>query len=60
MGALKDSIYGGKGTVIGALIGSLILGIINNGLILFGFSVDQQVIFGGLIIILAVALSPKE
>jgi ribose transport system permease protein len=55
-----NSIYGGKGTIIGALIGSIILGMINNGLILFGFSVDQQVIFRGLIILLAVALSPKD
>ena len=55
-----NSIYGGKGTIIGALIGSVILGMINNGLILFGFSVDQQVIFRGVIILIAVALSPKE
>ncbi|MCL4377756.1 MAG: ABC transporter permease, partial [Actinobacteria bacterium] len=55
-----NSIYGGKGTVIGALIGSIILGMINNGLILFGFSVDQQIIFRGLIILVAVALSPKD
>jgi len=55
-----NSIYGGKGTVIGALIGSIILGMINNGLILFGFSVDQQVIFRGVIILIAVALSPKD
>jgi ribose transport system permease protein len=55
-----NSIYGGKGTIIGALIGSIILGMINNGLILFGFSVDQQVIFRGVIILIAVALSPKD
>lgn len=55
-----NSIYGGKGTVIGALIGSVILGMINNGLLLFGFTVDQQVIFRGVIILIAVALSPKE
>ncbi len=55
-----NSIYGGKGKVIGALIGSIILGMINNGLILFGSSVDQQIIFRGIIILLAVALSPKE
>ncbi len=55
-----NSINGGKGTIIGALIGSVILGMINNGLILFGSSVDQQVIFRGVIILIAVALSPKE
>jgi ribose transport system permease protein len=55
-----NSIYGGKGTIFGAVLGSLILGMVNNGLILFGFSVDQQVIFRGVIILVAVALSPKE
>ena len=55
-----NSIYGGKGTIIGAFIGSIILGIINNGLILLGMSVDQQIIFRGVIILIAVALSAKE
>jgi ribose transport system permease protein len=55
-----NSISGGKGTVIGALVGSVILGMINNGLILFGLSLDQQIIFRGVIILVAVALSPKE
>lgn len=55
-----NSIYGGTGTVIGAVVGSLILGMVNNGLILFGFTVDQQVIFRGVMILTAVALSPKS
>ena len=55
-----NSIYGGKGTIVGAFIGSIILGIINNGLILLGMSVDQQIIFRGVIILIAVALSAKE
>ncbi|MHB8277630.1 MAG: ABC transporter permease [Candidatus Humimicrobiaceae bacterium] len=55
-----NSIYGGKGTIIGAFIGSIILGMINNGLILLGLSVDQQIIFRGVIILIAVALSAKE
>jgi ribose transport system permease protein len=54
-----NSIYGGTGTIIGAVVGSLILGMVNNGLILFGFSVDQQVIFRGVMILVAVALSPS-
>ena len=44
---------------VGAVVGSIIIGMVNNGLILFGFSVDQQVIFRGVIILIAVALSPK-
>jgi len=55
-----NSLYGGKGIVIGTLIGSVILGMINNGLILFGFTVDQQLIFRGVIILIAVALSSKD
>jgi ribose transport system permease protein len=53
-------LFGGKGSVVGAVIGSLIMGMINNGLILMGLTVTQQMIFRGLIIILAVALSTKE
>ena len=51
------SMAGGTGSVFGALIGSLLMGMINNGLILGGLSVSQQTIVRGVIIILAVALS---
>ncbi len=54
------SLFGGKGSVVGAVIGSLIMGIINNGLILMGLSVAQQMIFQGVIIILAVSLTSRE
>ncbi len=55
-----NSIMGGKGTVIGALVGSIILGMINNGLVLFGLNVEQQIIFRGVIILVAVALGPRD
>lgn len=55
-----NSIMGGKGTVVGALVGSIILGMINNGLVLFGLNVEQQIIFRGVIILVAVALGPRE
>lgn len=54
------SIYGGKGTVIGAVVGSIIIGMINNGLILFGLDITQQMLFRGLVIILAITLGSKE
>ena len=54
------SMFGGKGTVIGSVIGALIMGILNNGLILMGLSVDQQMIFRGLIIIVSVSLTMRE
>ncbi len=47
---------GGKGSIIGALIGSLLMGMISNGLIIGGFSVRQQLIIRGAIIVLAVVL----
>ncbi|UCB45452.1 MAG: ABC transporter permease [Spirochaetota bacterium] len=55
-----NSIFGGKGTVIGAIIGSIILGMINNGLLLWGFGIDQQVVFRGLIILIAVVISAER
>lgn len=51
------SMAGGVGTVIGSVIGSLLMGVINNGLILGGLSVSQQMMVRGAIIILFVTLS---
>ena len=53
------SLFGGTGTIIGSLIGSLLIGLINNGLILMGLEFSQQLIIRGGIIILAVALGRK-
>lgn len=52
-----SSMAGGTGSVIGALVGSLLVGMINNALQLGGLSVSQQTIIRGVIIILAVAVS---
>ncbi|MCW2808871.1 MAG: Ribose transport system permease protein RbsC [Marmoricola sp.] len=54
------SLFGGKGSVVGAVVGSLVMGVLNNGLILMGLSVNAQMIARGLIIIAAVALSLRE
>lgn len=51
------SMSGGTGSVIGALFGSILMGMINNALILAGLSTAQQTIVKGAIIILAVAIS---
>ena len=51
---------GGRGSIVGALLGSLVMGVLNNGLILMGFSVTEQDIARGVIIIVAVALSLRE
>ncbi|MGT2463884.1 ABC transporter permease [Sinomonas atrocyanea] len=54
------SLFGGSGTVIGTLFGSLLIGLINNGLILAGLDSSQQQVVRGAIIILAVALARKK
>ncbi|WP_426239457.1 ABC transporter permease [Pararhizobium sp. DWP1-1-3] len=54
------SLFGGKGTIIGTIVGALMIGMINNGLILMGLEFSQQLIARGGIIILAVALSQKR
>lgn len=51
---------GGKGSIVGALVGSLMMGMLNNGLILMGLSVSDQMIVRGLIILVAVAVSLRE
>ena len=53
-------LFGGRGTVVGALIGSLMLGMLNNGLILAGLSDPEQQIARGLIILVSVALTLRE
>ena len=54
------SLFGGRGSVVGSVVGSIIMGMLNNGLILMGLDVAQQMMARGLIIILAVALSLRE
>jgi ribose transport system permease protein len=53
------SLFGGRASVIGALLGSLTIGLINNGLTLMGLEFSQQQIVRGAIIILAVALARR-
>jgi ribose transport system permease protein len=54
------ALNGGKGSIIGALIGSLLMGMLNNGLILMGLQVSDQMIVRGLIILVAVAASLRD
>lgn len=51
------SMSGGTGSVIGALFGSVLMGMINNALILANLSSAQQTVVKGAIIVIAVALS---
>lgn len=54
------ALNGGKGSVFGALVGSLLMGMLNNGLILMNLGVSDQMIVRGLIILLAVAVSLRD
>jgi ribose transport system permease protein len=54
------SLFGGAGTVVGSVFGALLIGLINNGLVLMNLDVSQQLIVRGVIIILAVALGRKS
>lgn len=54
------ALAGGRGFIVGSLFGSLLMGIINNGLILAGLDSSQQQVVRGIIIILAVALGRRR
>lgn len=50
------SLFGGRGTVTGTVIGSLIIAVVNNGLILLGMPAALQLTVRGLIVIVAVSI----
>ena len=51
------SMSGGNGSMLGAFVGSVLMGFINNALILANLSSAQQTMVKGAIIVVAVALS---
>lgn len=50
------SLSGGRGTVVGTLLGACIIGVLANGLILFGLSDFMRQMITGVVIILAVII----
>lgn len=54
------SLTGGEGSVIGTIIGALIIGVLNNGLNLMNVSPFYQAIVKGLVILLAVMVEKKN
>ena len=47
---------GGVGTIIGAVVGALVMGVLNNGMSLIGWSTDIQKVVKGLVLLGAVTL----
>ncbi|MGL5055639.1 MAG: ABC transporter permease [Fusobacteriaceae bacterium] len=54
------SMTGGKGKIVGTLIGALIIGILNNGLNLLGVSSFYQEVIKGIVILFAVVADRKK
>jgi ribose transport system permease protein len=53
------SLFGGRGFILGTLLGSLIIGTLNNGLVLLGVSSSLQLVIKGAIIVAAVAFTKR-
>ncbi|MDR7149062.1 fructose transport system permease protein [Hydrogenophaga palleronii] len=49
------SLFGGRGIILGTLVGALIVGVFRNGLTLMGVSSVYQILVTGILVILAVA-----
>ena len=50
------SLAGGRGRIMGTLIGALILGVLTNGLVLMNVPFFYQLVIKGLVIVFAIAL----
>jgi fructose transport system permease protein len=50
------SLFGGRGTIVGTLIGALIVGVFRNGLQLMGVESIYQVLITGILVIAAVSI----
>lgn len=50
------SLFGGRGMVLGSLVGAIVVGVLRNGLTLMGVSSVYQVLITGILVILAVTV----
>ena len=50
------SAYGGYGRVSGAVIGAMIMGVLNNGMSIMGIGIDYQQVIKGIVLLGAVCL----
>jgi ribose/xylose/arabinose/galactoside ABC-type transport system permease subunit len=51
------SLFGGQGSILGTVLGTVLLSLIQNGLILLGISAYWQQVFSGVVIVAAVGLN---
>jgi ribose transport system permease protein len=51
------NLFGGQGSIVGAILGAALLGLVNNALILLNVSVFWQIIANGLVVIVAVGVN---
>ncbi|MDO6438649.1 ribose ABC transporter permease [Cyclobacterium sp. 1_MG-2023] len=54
------SLSGGRGTILGTVLGAIIIGVLNNGLILLSVSPFWQQVIKGLVILLAVIIDKSN
>lgn len=54
------SLFGGRGTIIGTVLGALLISVIDNGIILLGYGQSWQELIRGVVIIVAVAIRAKD
>ena len=50
------SLFGGRGMILGSLVGAIVVGVLRNGLTLMGVSSVYQVLITGILVILAVTI----
>ncbi len=54
------SLAGGRGTIVGTIIGALVIGTLNNGLTLLGISSFSKLIITGVVIVLALIIDQLQ
>ena len=54
------SLFGGNATVLGSVVGAIVIGVINNGLILIGLNIAQQMFFRGIILLIAISINIRS
>lgn len=50
------AVAGGAGTIIGVVVGAFVMGVLNNGMSLYGFSTDLQKVVKGIVLLGAVTI----